>query len=282
MTTDLQLSRLDDRRVIFTPFGIRFWDLTMNSQVTDGLTVIARPLEGWHKPSLAQRTASGVYAFHGLPGLHDVEYPANASRPDSSPPVIRRFIIQVVDNQRRFSAMVFSVDLPFRGIYPSNNLPGFYLFSAPTRPSISTLAVVRAQLIEKSGSAVDKPAANAVLEVIESNNRIWYGIADERGSVAVLFPYPTFTGASTIRLSPPVAEQHQHWGITIRIRYAPTRLTMLPGSPIPELRSILGQPPGAVWSHPAVSAENLSATLTFGEELILRTDTQSVLWIQPS
>ncbi|SEQ07307.1 hypothetical protein [Nitrosomonas ureae] len=286
MTTSLKMTKPVERRAIVTPFGIRFWDPALDSQVHDGLTVTAIPLEGGGKARLGLRTASGIYAFHGLPGFHDLEYPVDAANLNSSPPYMRRFIVRVVDNWNRFLSIAFSVNLPFPSIYPtnsSNKLPGFYLFSAPTRPNIPTLAIVRARLIEKpSSTTVVKPAANAVLEIQESNNRMWYGIADENGSVTVLFPYPTFTGASSIRLSPPAEKWHQHWGITIRIRYAPARLDMFPGSPIPELRSILNQPQAVLWPNSTAFAENLSTTLTFGEELILRTDMQSVLWIQPS
>jgi hypothetical protein len=285
MNLGLQISTAAGRQTIFTPFGIRFWDPALDSQVDDGLTVTAIPLETKGKATLGLRTGSGIYAFHGLPGLHDVEYPADASNLDSSPPFTRRFIVWVVDNRVRFLTIVFSVDLPFHGIYPtdsSNSLPGFYLFSAPTRPSIPTLAIVRAQLIERPGSPVEKPAAHAVLEILETNNRIWYGIADERGSVVVMFPYPTFTDVSGTRVSPPVTERQQQWEITVRVRYTPTKLAVLPGSRIPELHSILGQIQGTICPNPAASAASLSATLTFGEELILRTGTQSVLWIQSS
>ncbi|MCO6435000.1 hypothetical protein [Nitrosomonas nitrosa] len=289
MNEALQFSYPIERRVIFTPFGIRFWDPALNNQIRDGLTVTARPLQGIEKNITGVCTASGIYAFHGLPGLHEAEYSLGTSTPDGSLPFSRRFIIMVKDNQLRFLAAVFTVDLPFRGIYPTdyfsslgNNLPGFYLFSAPTRKSNSTLAVVRAQLKEKTNSSDRKPAANAVLEIIEPNDRVWYGIADEQGSVTVMFPYPTFTGSPGIRLSLPLAEQNQHWSLRIKVRYAPAELIRPNGSQIAELRSILNQTQGNLWSNTTTPLNEILSTLRFGEELILRTNTQSELWVEPS
>ncbi len=281
MMMGLQLSGPVERQAIFTPLGIRFWDPALDRQISDGLTITATPMDERGKVTLAQRTASGIYAFYGLPGLRNIEYPSDVTNFESSPPFTRRFIVRVVDNHHRFLDTVFGVNLPYFGIYPtdpSNSLPGFYLFSAPTRPSIPNLAVVRAQIIEKSDSATNKPAAYAALEIEDPNNRVWYGIADEYGSLAVHFPYPTFT--SPPPSSPPVAEGNQQWEITIRIRYAPEKLTILPGSSIPDLYSILDQPQGMIWPTTSASVESLSATLNFGEELILRTDAQSELWVQ--
>ncbi|MBK8814421.1 MAG: hypothetical protein IPN42_02450 [Methylococcaceae bacterium] len=287
MTTALQFSGHVERKNIFTPFGIRFWDPVTNNQILDGLRVTARPLQGGGTVKQGVRTASGIYAFHGLSGLHEVEYPKDDSVRNVSPPFARRFIFHVSDNLQRFLDAVFTVDLPFRGIYPTdtlnalgNRIPGFYLFSAPTRQSISTWAVVRAQLVEKTNSTADKPAANAVVEIIEPNNRIWFGIADEEGRVAVMFPYPSFTGAPNIQLSPPLAKRQQQWRMRVRVRYAPTALMQPSGSLLPELRSILNQPRGMLWANPSTPGNSLATTLTYGEEIIIRTHTQSELWIR--
>lgn len=275
-----------ERITVFSPLGIRFWDPARDTQVRDGLTVIACPQGSRHAATRAFRTLSGIYAFHGLPGLHDIEYPAQDSVPTTSPPEIMRFIVQVIDEQRRFLPVVFGVDLPYQGIFPTgtpssppgNSLPGFYLFSAPTRPRTPSLAVVRAQLEERVDAVTRQPAGHAVLEVEAPGQETWYGVADERGSVVVMFPYPTFTGTNGVSspVTSPAGVVQQHWDLSIRIRYEPAALTFPNGFQIPDLRSIFNQAPGVLWStlttQPGQPVSQLSAELIFGQELVMRTD----------
>jgi hypothetical protein len=284
-----------ERLTIFTPLGIRFWDPARETQVTDGLIVTARPPGMQHATIRAFRTASGVYAFQGLPGLHAVEYPTEERDLVQSPLVPTRFIIEVVDAQRRFLPAAFGVDVPYLGVFPTETLsrplgkrpPGFYLFSSPTRPVPSSLAVVRAQLVELVDAMTQRPAAHAVLEITLPNQKRVYGVADERGCAAVLFPYPPFTGVPGISSppgSPPVVRQ-QGWEVEIHIRYAPATLSVPVGSTIPDLRSIFQQAPGVMWSTLATHTEHpvarLFAELVFGQELVLRSGDSSTLLISP-
>lgn len=279
-----------DRADVFTPLGIRFWDAARDAQVSDGLVVTARP-EGWPLSAVvAFRTLSGVYAFHGLPGLHRVEYPAGDPSSVESPPSSKRFIIEVFDTQRRFLPVAFSIDVPHCGIYPvdgfgspsQRRLPGFYLFSAPTRPPTASMAVIRAQLEEAD---THKNAGYAVLAVDVPGNKTWYGLADERGCAAVFFPYPVFSHRSggSSPVSSPIEVTEQHWDVSIRVQYDPSALRFPARSMLPELRSVLNQPPGALWStlasRPGQPVTRLSAELMFGQELVLRTDSASVLLI---
>jgi hypothetical protein len=204
----------------FTPLGIRFWDLAEDRQVVEGLDVTARPPGQPHLTRRAFQTLSGVYAFQGLPGLRSVELydpqlPAGMHTVDSSPPSSARFIVEVRDHLSRFIPVSFVVDIPHRGIYPtgpllsppSNGVPGFLLFSDPSRQTLSNLAVVRAQLFEHLGSGYSRPAQNAVLEVQPVGGPPWLGIANELGNVVVLFPYPKFVG-SVNPFSPPAGSLH--------------------------------------------------------------------------
>ena len=282
-----------ERLTVFTPLGIRFWDPARDAQVLEGLIVTARAQGKPHAVSRAFRTASGVYAFHGLPGLQEVEYPSGTSTPTASPPAVLRFVVEVVDRQRRFLPLVFGVDVPFQGVFPRALLsspprsgpPGFYLFSSPTRPVMPSLAVVRTQLEELIGMESRRPAAHALLEVRIPGQPTAYGLADERGCVAVLFPYPAFpagsTGASPLTF--PAAVGPQRWELSISVRYDPAALTVPPGSKIPDLRSICSQAPGVIWStlvvQPGQAVAELPAELTFGEELVLRTADESALLI---
>lgn len=265
-----------ERQTIFTPLGIRFWDPATDSQVAHGLRVRAWPDGATEPIRTAFRTASGIYAFQGLPGLREVEYPADSSG-SASPPVVQRFVVAVEDEQRRFLPVTMRVDLPFYGIYPTalvasppgEALPGFLLFSAPWRTA-TALAVVRADLVRESTGAA---AAYAVLELDVEDSGTWHGIADERGSVAVFFPIPPFQ--ATPGSSPPGPQappQAQQWQVAARVLYEPAHLETPAGADAPDLRTILTQAAGAIWATAAgAPAAALNATLSFGQDLILRT-----------
>lgn len=286
---------------VYAPLGIRFWDAAADVAVTDSLDVTARPP---NRPALtraAYRTLSGVYAFRNLPGLRSLEaadpdLPAGAHPIPASPPESYPFIIEVNDRLGRFVPVTFQVDLPYRGIFPlqptgdpggsppGQTLPGFLLFSAPSRALGSALAVVRAQLVERLGPTQTRPAAFAVLEVAAPGQPTWIGLADGRGSVAVVFPYPRFT-TSVGPLSPPVnliGPRAQSWDITVRARYLPAGQTLPDtAASLPDLGSILTQPAADLW--PSVSGPGqaeLNVQLRFGQPLILQTAGTSELWIE--
>lgn len=269
-----------ERQTVFTPLGIRFWDPASDSQVAHGLRVRAWPDGATGPVRTAFRTASGIYAFQGLPGLRAVEYPAANGGGLSSPPVQERFVVAVEDEQRRFLPVTLRVDAPFTGIYPiallssppggeTPPLPGFTLFSAPWRAA-SALAAVRADLVRES---TGHPAAHAVLELDVEDSGVWHGIADERGSVAVFFPIPPFQ--ATLGSSPPGPQappQEQQWQVTARVLFQPTHLETPAGAAQPDLRTILTQAGGVVWAAAGgAPAATLAATLRFGQDLVLQT-----------
>lgn len=263
-----------ERQTIFTPLGIRFWDPATDSQVAHGLAVRAWPDGATEPVRSAFRTASGIYAFQGLPGLRAVEYPANGGG-SASPPAGQRFVVAVEDEQRRFLPAVLRVDAPFVGIYPTAvtgsppdaALPGVYLFSAPWRRTAG-LAAVRAELVRES---TGEPAAWAVLELDVAQSGVWHGVADQRGSVAVFFPIPPFQ--ATLGSSPPgpqASPQEQQWQVTARVLFQPSHLETPAGAEQPDLRTILTQAGGVVWATAGgAPAAELDATLAFGQDLIL-------------
>ncbi|MCB0229455.1 MAG: hypothetical protein KDH90_10050, partial [Anaerolineae bacterium] len=66
--------------------------------------------------------------------------------------------------------------------------------------------------------------------------------------------------------------QEQQWQVTARVLYDPANLETPAGAALPDLRSILTQAAGAVWPAAAgLPAADLSATLNFGQDLILQT-----------
>lgn len=286
----------------FTPLGIRFRDAALEVPVGEGLVVYARPLDGKGRAVRAFLTGSGVYAFQGLDGLRAVENSPGVGV-SVSPPATRRFVIQVFDTQRRFQPAIFGldpvafrVDVPHQGIFAPTGAPreadepppGTYLFSAPTRPLTAQMCAVRAQVINKATGA---PAAFAVLEVAVADDKR-YGITDEKGRAAVLFPHPAF--AQEIHKSPPASRQSalepQGWPLTIRVRYNPPELRFDPDaihfppdlSP-PDLGSIFSQGEGRIWRVDTGSpAGQLAANLVFGREVVAHTEGHSELLVSPA
>src|SRR4051812_19305660 len=154
----LSFTTILERIMIVCPLGIRFWDAALDRPVEDGLVVVAWPAEHPAASTRAILTASGVYAFHGLPGLRSFEYP-DAGQPPASPPPARRFVVAVDDRLGRFVPVVFQVDLPYLGIFPTESgsspdgrPPGFYLFASANSQATAGLAVLRADLVDSSGA----------------------------------------------------------------------------------------------------------------------------------
>jgi hypothetical protein len=271
-----------ERRSIVAPLGIRFWDPAFDVQITDGLTVTAYP-EGSPRPAArAVCTPGGIFAFRKLAGLQAVE----CSLPPSA-----RFLIEVTDTGDRFQPVAFLVDAPFKGIFPTDlpaasamPPPGFYLFSAPTRSASPLLALVRTQVNERLGTSEYGPAAYAVLELDAPDGTTYVGLADASGTLALLFPYPDFTGlvgGASLPASP--AAQQQSWPVTLRIRYQPSALSFPQNSRLPELRSVLAQARAQIWTDPTSATgqilSELTAILVYGQTLTLRSGTGSTLLV---
>jgi hypothetical protein len=196
----------------------------------------------------------------------------------------------VEDAARRFLPVAFEVrlPLPYRGVFlagaesgsPPAAPPGVHLFSAPTRTAGERLTAVRGTLVDADTA---QPAAWALLRVAAPHGRVFRGMADAQGRFVVAFPFPSleegFAGSpASFGYGTPLGERG--WDISLAVHYEPGRLTPLPGTSIPEYRSILDQRPGSLWSMPAgpsdVPHAALPLRLPFGEGLILRTAGMSV------
>jgi hypothetical protein len=281
---------IEERLRTFTPLGIRFLDAVTEAGIDRGLTVTAQSLDGATPQTPAFRTRSGVYAFHGLPGLRRLERFDRVGAVREALPPPTPFVVRVRDRLSRFNPTVALVGAPTWGLapmlmdesppggVPADSSPpgavpaGIYLFPAPSRRVRSDVAVVRASLARHAGG---EPAAHARLDVVVAGTR-WAGVADELGNVAVMFPYPIFSGAGPA--SPPPGSQgippeQQSWALTVQVRYDPEALDYPPGSEVPTLGSILIQSPTDTWPHAAGQpVGEMDAVLTFGHELIMRTE----------
>ena len=279
---------------IVTPLGIRFRDVALDEPIADGLVVFVKAKQLDDGPRPVAANPSGVFGFHGLPLLHDVEYPSRGEVPIGQPQI--PFVVMVADRLSRFLPAVFGVDVPLgaalsppaydRDPDPAPVLDA-YLFSAPARPVTSGFAAVRAQLLDRDTGA---PAAHALVRVTLADRSV-LGAADERGRVLVLLPYPLL---ERLRLgSPPgagaQAPSRQSWPATVEVWFRPDLpkpfgdVPMLPPpwTTLPGLKGILeNQESAFIW--PAVSGSPATAwtgTLLYDRELVVRTGTTSELWI---
>jgi hypothetical protein len=289
-TTDLLAAPRFERVTILTPLGIRFWDAARDAQVSDGLHVSARPLgQPSATPVAAFVTASGIYAFQGLPGLQALERPPAGSPGPvfPGPAGTRQFWIDVVDPERRFVSVTFKASAPTQGLLLQNGTPpvpsGFFLFSSPSRSVGAGMAAVRADLVDATTGA---PAAFAVVEVQVPGPRLVVGLADDQGRALVMFPFPT-----VVRQASPPPAPIPSWPLTVSSRYSPASLTLVPtaplthllptGPPRPELGSMLAQASAKILAvSGGASVPTLAVTLTADAALILKTQNRSELLIQ--
>jgi hypothetical protein len=267
---------------VYCLLGVRLWDLVQNRVVRNGLVVRAWPMNAPQRVTYGQPTTADVYAFHNLPGMHHLERPAGETRPWEAPS--RIFTVEVVDKERRFLPLVFTVDVPFKGVFPTDALSsppyrsptGAYLFSSPARATLSDWAVVRATLVE---AQTEQPVAHAAMEVTVAGRR-HYGLADHRGNAAVYFPYPNFLDPGG--LASPGEEVRQVWAASLRVRTQPERLTRPPGTSTPTIRSIFEQQEGEIWQIETASGGPVyDFELVYGEEAVIRTAGRSALCLSP-
>jgi hypothetical protein len=244
--------------IVRTPaLGVRFWDAVGGRAVGDGLEL--RELRTGRR---ATANPSHVFVFHDLPSGH------------------RTF--EVRDRDRRFVAFSFTADVPQRGLFAPSCVPttsppaadvSIPLFSAPSRPTPPGLAVVRADLWDAEAGA---PAAGAVLEVTGVGPSPVSGIADARGRVVVLCPYPEPRWQGT---SPPAgssALSKQTWTVEAAVRYSPTSTRQ----PL-DLCEALTQPAATLLAGDSPLEVLGPQTLGFGRELVLRSTGRSVLLVVP-
>jgi hypothetical protein len=273
--------RVLETLIRFTPLGVRFWDATSDAPILERLDVRAWRADGNYGPVTATRGATGIYSFHDLPGMRDLEFP----RAGISAPGPTQFVVSVVDTHREFLSVAFGVTLPLagHGLFPAafTNPPRvgerLFLFPSPARTLVPGFAAVRADLWDSEANA---PARWAVLDVLAAGAH-HLGVADERGSVLVAFPAPQVESLS--QGSPPGSGQiplsQVTWPVSARVRYQPSLVRFplvnrapVPWRDIPSLRSVLEeQGVGTVEPNEGAPAPEIDAQMRFGESLVLRT-----------
>jgi hypothetical protein len=266
MTPALQIL---ERLTLVAPLGIGFWDTVADMAIGAGLTVVAYPRDNpAHRvPVLPNR--SGVYAAAHLPRLREAEQGSGDAAYWQAPPPRRPFIIEVDDPARRFHPCQFAVDLPMRGLVtldcaaldsplasPPAGASHVPLYSAPARPVPAGMAVLRASLCDTQSG---QPGAWAVVEAHHAGGFLGRGVADAAGQLALIVPWPELQVPG-----PPLREQT--WVIQIAAAYSGWATV----PPIPDLCTVLNQPPATLWADSDLHTPLTQVVLPFGQELVLR------------
>lgn len=273
-----------ERLRFVAPLAIRFWDVAIDREITTGLHVTARP-ENHARPLVsAERTKSGLYAFHHLPGLREIENADQDWQTHAPIGETKNFVIGVVDKGNRFLPVAFTVAAPVVGIFPVDTgsppgLPGFDLFSHTRRQTPVGLAALYAELWDDDHNA---PAANAVLIITINGAQPHLGLSNADGKVAVFFPYPPVTVAlsGSPLIGTRIALSEQTWEVDVRIRYEPDTVAGFVGVSEPNLRTVFEQGNGVFYSSAgSAGVDELNEEIVFGRPTILRTSGDSKLWV---
>jgi hypothetical protein len=263
-----------------TPVGVRLADVVTGRSVSEDVSVRVVPPRP-ARPTAAVRTSSGAFAAHGLRGLRrwelrDVGPDGLLEEVDVEPIPFR---IEVRDASQRFHSFAVHAELPSDGLLsvrcgsppaspPSEERRSLPLFSRPGRAVPAGTAVVRARLVYEADRA---PAAYAALEVVpRAGAAPVRGIADERGEVAVLFPYPQpagFVGSPPAGTKRPLASST--WTVTLHA-FAPRAGSPPEEGELPDLCTFLDQSPATLLTTASPPTELAEATLEYGRELVLR------------
>jgi hypothetical protein len=301
LTSDFKLL---ERVVHIAPFGVRFHDATMGAQITDGLLVEAyskaaalrrrRPLDEIFGRRRALANRSGVHVLINVPGRRRFETgEVEEDLWDESPPGSAPFIIEVEDTLRRYLPFSFETRLPFKGLFvwDENPLPpdsplapqlpdGMPLYSAPARRTPAGMAAIRAELWDETA---DVPAAHALLEARFKGALLGRAVADEKGRIALIVPYPP---PAKLPQTSPVGPQpsgsgaipplvQQEWTIDLKARYGPIESPPVFAQKFPDIYTVLSQQTAKLWQDAARTEELNTATLRFGRECFVRTEVAS-------
>jgi hypothetical protein len=256
-----------------SPFGVRFWDVAAVTPAGAGLLVVAYPdaLPGLRRT--ATEGPGGVHSFSGLPGLREVENGAGDDAFWSTNPPTVSYTVEVRDPEERYLPFRLSARLPVRGLFgwwASPLLTALTpdptwvpVFSTPSRSMSGPGALVRAQLQD---DLAGRPASGAVLTVRAPRLPPVTGLADDRGMLSLLQPYPEPVDN---RSASPVSSHRltdQSWPVEIGVFY--TRRES--GQRLPDLHHIVQQGAAFVWRDTAHTTPANHFHLEFGRDLILR------------
>lgn len=276
-----------ERFSIVAPLGVCFHDTATGERVFDGLNVEVYPqnMNAFKNKTTIHPNRFGVYALQKIKGLEDFSRGSGDDKFWKENPPQKPYFLEVSDTLGRFQPFQITIELPVKGIYkwenlpfvsPNKNLESIPLYSAPTRKISGGMSVIRAQLKEVGG----KSASFAVLEARFNGGLIARGIADRDGQIVMIFPL--LAPQSNPIVSPPgnstrITLAEQIWNIDLTVKYQPSIFQASPSietengeEKLPDLKLVLAQAEGTLWSDDGQTEEFTTAVLKTGRELILR------------
>ena len=272
--------------------GLRFWDTAAGTSLIYGLTVDVFPRDNPRARARAYQNRSGAYVAHRLPVIPPPPDVRAFEFSDSDPAALWSvatgpYRVEVSDPAARFLPLAFDADLPTRGLLtwrapwlsppeaialpteagspPSLLIERIPLFSAPSRPLPEPLAVVYAQLSEMGSG---REMAWCLLTVTIDGVVRGVGLADGRGRIAVMFPYPEPPRPSLA--SPPEAHEDFTWQLTLTA-FAPVVSPATPAPAIPDLADVFGSLASPRTVVESMFSPGLPLRLAYREALTART-----------
>jgi hypothetical protein len=247
------------------PLGVRFVDDVTGAIVSEGLTVLY-PRAGTDVPARAAVNHAGVFVMRRFAGIGEVERGRGDDAFWSSPLPSVTATIAVHDTLGRYHDFTFDAHVPTRGLFapscgsppsPPAAEPAVPLLATPARVVPAGTAVLRASVRDAQTGA---PASWALLTTGAGR-----GVADARGEVAVLFPYPplaSFAGSPPSSTRRPLLDER--WSISIEAFY-----DRLPAGETPDLCDVLGQRRADTLQQLSPPTVVAPQTLTYGRELVV-------------
>lgn len=274
-----------DRVSRLTPLGLRFWDAVDRRFVCDrSLIARARRPGTVVEPTAAVVTTSGAYAFHGLPGLRDIESGAGDDAFWEANPPAHELHVELRDLEGRFLPFTLTTRAPISGIlawqcdgdaFESPHSPAsatrapIPLMSAPTRTVAASHCAVRAELWDASDAQESRwrPAAWAVLEVRFGGRLRARSFSDSQGRVLVPFGFPEI--GPEIPIDSPLSaggpRAPAEFSAELSVRWQAGASTTAP----PDLCATLSQTPATLWSDTAKTTPLDTTTLRMSEQVFL-------------
>jgi hypothetical protein len=250
---------------LVSPLGLRFWDAVDEAPVSAGLSVTIWPAAQPELRTAAVVNRSGIFSFCNLPGLRAVESGSGDDAFWAAQTPRFDFVVEVTDGSNRFLPFRLPVKLPVCGL--GDFIP---LFSSPARTMSAPMGLIRAQLFDPIRNG---PAAWVLVEARVDGVPAGRGLSDAQGGLLVPLPYPEAHPGGPVFGSPPspggLKLTDQTWTVDLSFFYSPQE----PAAKIPDLNEVLGQGP---------TTPLTTATLRFGQELVLRSRGLSTLLITPA
>lgn len=284
-------------------FGVCFWDTVADVPIEEGLVVRAYPANETRYVVDLQANRSGIQVLHDAPGLSRTARGKGDKDFWKNLPEKRLLYVFEVNHTREwFHPTRFTATLPVEGLFapelpesapptPHKLFPPpagraiFPLYSSVVRPSPVGMAVLRADL-GLNGSE-DVPAPWALMVAEQNKNIIARAVADNLGKIAIHIPYLQPQRRKPVPISSvPIPASGVtsvwEWPITLRIFHSPT----MRSDSIPDYYDLFMQPEARLIDSPGTDSSDAKElreiSLLYGQELTLKTQGYSNLWIAPA